>query len=43
MSGTFDDTYAASYDLLYRDKDYSAEAALVAKFFKRAKMVPFSS
>jgi ubiquinone/menaquinone biosynthesis C-methylase UbiE len=35
MSGTFDDTYAASYDLLYRDKDYSAEAALVAKFFKR--------
>ena len=35
MSSTFDDAYAGSYDLLYRDKNYAAEAASVAKFFKR--------
>jgi SAM-dependent methyltransferase len=35
MSGVFDDVYAGCYDLLYRDKDYEAEAAYVADCLKR--------
>jgi SAM-dependent methyltransferase len=35
MSSIFDDAYAGSYDLLYKDKNYAAEAASVAKYFKR--------
>ena len=34
MSGVFDDAYARCYDLLYRDKDYEAEAAYVADCLK---------
>jgi SAM-dependent methyltransferase len=35
MSSIFDDAYAGSYDLLYKDKNYAAEAASVAKWLKR--------
>jgi SAM-dependent methyltransferase len=35
MSSTFDDAYAGSYDLLYRDKDYAAETVSIAQLFKR--------
>jgi SAM-dependent methyltransferase len=35
MSGPFDDAYAGYYDLLYREKDYAAEAAYVADCLNR--------
>ena len=35
MSAVFDDAYASYYDLLYRDKNYAAEAASVANSFKQ--------
>ena len=34
MSDVFDGAYAGCYDLLYRDKDYAAEAAYVANCLK---------
>jgi len=36
MSEPFRNLYAASYDLLYRDKDYAAECTILEDLFRRA-------
>lgn len=43
MSDMFGAEYAQQYDLLYRDKDYDAEVALLARLFAEAAVGPGSA
>ena len=43
MTTPFGAAYSHTYDLLYSDKDYSAECSLIEKIFRRYSTVPVTS